>query len=124
MALFTSERDKRVGLGVVPNRYQDDTTRDEVFEFQKQILLIQDLFKTNRLFIHASCKNLIYELESYSYKDQESKETKDENPIKENDHLLDALSYVIRSYENNKLSIQKPSQHIPNFYRYGGVKKY
>ena len=31
--------------GVVPNSYQDETTRNEVFEFQKQILLIPDLFK-------------------------------------------------------------------------------
>jgi len=56
---------------------------------------VRNLFKRNKLFIHKSCKNLISELETYSYPDKKDMHNPDENPIKENDHALDALRYVI-----------------------------
>lgn len=53
---------------------------------------VRDLFKKNKLHIHKDCINLIWELESYAYDtDNPEKET----PIKENDHALDALRYII-----------------------------
>lgn len=59
------------------------------------ISAIQELFKTGRLFIHASCTNLIWELETYSYPDKKEDHNESEVPIKENDHLMDALRYVL-----------------------------
>jgi PBSX family phage terminase large subunit len=57
---------------------------------------IRDLFKQNRIFIHRSCVNLINEFETYSYPDLGEFEKKgDEKPIKSNDHLIDALRYVV-----------------------------
>lgn len=56
---------------------------------------IKELFKANRLKIHASCVNLIYELETYAYPEKKDMHNPDENPIKENDHALDALRYAI-----------------------------
>ena len=56
---------------------------------------VRNLFKRNKLFIHKDCKNLISELETYSYPDKKDMHNEDENPIKENDHALDALRYVI-----------------------------
>lgn len=56
---------------------------------------IKELFKQNRLMIHESCVNLIYELETYSYPEKKDMRNEDENPIKENDHLLDALRYAL-----------------------------
>jgi hypothetical protein len=47
----------------------------------------------NPLFIHASCTNLIWELETYSYPEKKPDRNQDENPIKENDHAVDALRY-------------------------------
>jgi len=56
---------------------------------------VRNLFKRNKLFIHKDCLNLISELETYSYPDKKDMKNEDENPIKENDHALDALRYAI-----------------------------
>jgi len=56
---------------------------------------VRELFKANRLFIHSSCVNLISELETYSYPEKKDLHNPDEKPIKENDHALDALRYVM-----------------------------
>ncbi len=66
--------------------------RDSV---QSGINKVRELFKSNRLFIHKSCINLISELETYSYPDKKPDHPEAENPIKENDHALDALRYAI-----------------------------
>lgn len=55
---------------------------------------IRELFLANKLHINRECINLIYELETYSYEDQKES-NQNEKPIKANDHLLDALRYVI-----------------------------
>ena len=57
------------------------------------IQMIRELLLTKRLFINKKCVNLISEFESYSYKE----DSKSELPTKENDHLIDALRYVILS---------------------------
>ncbi len=56
---------------------------------------VRELFKSNKLKIHKSCVNLINELETYSYPEKQGGHNAQENPIKENDHALDALRYVI-----------------------------
>jgi PBSX family phage terminase large subunit len=56
---------------------------------------VRDLFKQNKLMINKRCINLIAELESYCYPDSIDGMNESENPIKENDHLLDAIRYVI-----------------------------
>jgi PBSX family phage terminase large subunit len=59
------------------------------------ITKVRELFKSNRLHIHKKCENLIYELETYSYPDKKDLHNEEENPIKENDHAVDALRYAI-----------------------------
>jgi PBSX family phage terminase large subunit len=59
------------------------------------ISVIRELFNTNRLRVHESCLNLIWELEAYSYPESRPDRNEDENPIKENDHALDALRYAL-----------------------------
>ncbi len=56
---------------------------------------VRELFKSNRLFIHESCKNLIWEIESYCYPDRKANHNEEENPIKENDHAMDAIRYAL-----------------------------
>lgn len=58
---------------------------------------VRDLFKQNRLKIHVSCENLIWELETYAYPEKRAYNNEEEVPIKENDHALDALRYAIMS---------------------------
>lgn len=66
---------------------------------QSGINKVRELFKQNRIRINKKCKNLILELETYSY-DQDrvargDAEFASENPIKEHDDALDALRYAI-----------------------------
>ena len=63
------------------------------------INVVRELFKANRLFIHESCVNLIWELETYSYPDKKPDHNEEEKPIKENDHALDALRYPLMMEE-------------------------
>tara|TARA_R100000750_G_scaffold40975_2_gene26557 strand:+ start:662 stop:1921 length:1260 start_codon:yes stop_codon:yes gene_type:complete len=56
---------------------------------------IRELFKQGRLKIHKRCLNLIWEIETYHYPPNKEDRNQDELPVKENDHLLDALRYVV-----------------------------
>lgn len=56
---------------------------------------IRALFLQNKIHIHASCVNLISELETYAYPERRPDHNEEENPIKENDHALDALRYAL-----------------------------
>lgn len=65
---------------------------------------VRELFKQNRIHIHPDCKSLIMELETYRYPDKKPDQNEQEKPIKENDHLLDALRYALYT---NKPVIQQ-----------------
>lgn len=60
---------------------------------------VREAFITGKLKINKRCVNLIAELEMYSYDDEKGDRNEDENPVKANDHLLDALRYVIMMKE-------------------------
>jgi len=87
---------------------------------------IRDLFKMNKLLINKKCVNLIGELESYCYPDSIDGKNDSENPIKENDHLLDALRYVIyMEYMLRRKVVGEKPRPVFNDSRYGGtVKQY
>lgn len=69
--------------------------REVIKDIPRGIDAVRELFKQNRLYIHKDCKCLIEELESYHYPDSRPDKNDSENPVKENDHLLDALRYVL-----------------------------
>jgi PBSX family phage terminase large subunit len=79
------------------------------------ISTVSELFKQNRLFIHESCENLIYELETYSYPEKKDMRNEDENPIKENDHALDALRYALSMQISTN---QQPQHFYPKTFHY------
>jgi PBSX family phage terminase large subunit len=62
---------------------------------------VHALFKQNRIHIHPDCKNLILELETYRYSDKKPDQNEKEIPVKENDHCLDELRYVVHNYFKN-----------------------
>jgi phage terminase large subunit len=64
-------------------------------DIEAGISTVREMFKSGRLFIHASCKNLILELETYRYPEKKPDKNEREIPIKEMDHAVDALRYVI-----------------------------
>lgn len=68
------------------------------------ISVVQELFKSNKLFINKRCVNLINELETYSYKEERDQtgSKQDELPLKEHDDAVDALRYVLMMSERSK----------------------
>ena len=58
---------------------------------------VRDLFRNKKLKISKNCVNLIWELENYRYPDYNPEKNQKELPIKDSDHALDALRYVIMS---------------------------
>ena len=78
--------------GLIPREVSKD--------IEAGINAIRELLKTNRLYIHASCVNLISEFETYSYPERQLNKNENENPIKENDHALDSIRYVLYMQRN------------------------
>lgn len=72
---------------------------------------VRTLFKQNRIHIHPDCKNLIMELETYHYPDKRPDQNLQEAPVKENDHCLDEIRYVL--YNIEKLNIGKMQGKFP-----------
>ena len=61
----------------------------------KGIDAVRTLMKNGKLKIWRGCPNLIGELETYTYKGKTPDRNAPEEPIKENDHALDALRYAL-----------------------------
>jgi phage terminase large subunit len=87
--------------------------RDVSKDIEAGISAVQELFKSNRLFIHSSCTNLIWELETYAYPDKKPDHNEAELPIKENDHAVDTLRYVLYMQAPVGISTQA-KQFVPN----------
>lgn len=64
---------------------------------------VRQLLKSNKLKIHSSCINLISEFESYAYADHKPDHNENENPIKDNDHALDALRYALMTNSSDNV---------------------
>ncbi len=79
---------------------------------------VRELFKANRLHIHKSCKNLIAELETYSYPKKKPDNNEPELPIKENDHALDCIRYVLFMQQptlgTRMAIVSYPTSNIPS----------
>lgn len=84
---------KEHGLHVTPVEKEKDA-------IMSGIRLIQDKLKVQegtgkpKLFMAKTCSNLIWEFETYSYPEKKDDHNTPEDPIKENDHALDALRYL------------------------------
>lgn len=61
------------------------------------IQAIRELLIRGDLLINKRCVNLISEFEMYSYDDDVKERNEQENPVKANDHALDALRYLVSS---------------------------
>lgn len=55
-----------------------------------------------RLYISNKCPHLIDEINAYRYADRKEGKEQKETPIKENDHLMDALRYALFSHLGNQ----------------------
>lgn len=84
-----------LSFAVQCKRYKINTTPADN-EVIKGIRFTSNLFTTNNLYIHRSCKNTIEQLTAYSWCPQ-SQVLGIDKPLKENDHCPDALRYVINT---------------------------
>ena len=73
------------------------------------------LLGNGTLKILSSCKNLIKEIQSYRW-DSRASERGVDKPIKENDHVLDSLRYVLKTHFQVKLGSNITSVDIDNAY--------
>ena len=97
---------KRKGVNIREVIKNKDSVRNGINQ-------VRELFKSNRLLIHESCYNLISELETYSYPDKKDLHNEEENPIKENDHAVDALRYAIMMEEISPVFIGQSMPSVP-----------
>lgn len=78
---------------------------------------VRELFKANRLHIHSSCVNLITELELYHYPEKKPDKNEPELPVKEDDHAMDAIRYVLFMQQpiqgTRRAVVTYPSNNIP-----------
>lgn len=84
-------------------------------DIEAGIACVQDLFKQNRIHIHVSCVNLIWELETYSYPEKKPDKNEAELPVKENDHAVDEMRYVLYMQEGHKESIVEYGTTIQDY---------
>lgn len=75
--------------------------------------LVRSMLLNGRLFIHSSCKNLIFEFETYSYPEKKDKRNEEENPIPENNHALDSIRYALTMNGSSSGEIKKAHHFIP-----------
>lgn len=78
--------------------------------------VVQEVFLQGRIHIHPDCKNLIHELETYRYPDKKPDQNEKETPVKEKDHSMDEIRYVIYMEELRYQPSPKPD---PIFETYG-----
>lgn len=75
--------------------------------------LITSLIRQNRFFVFNTCPYFLDEISMYHYPEPTDSGNEDEEPVKENDHLMDAVNYAIRTYQPINKPIIKRA-YIPN----------
>lgn len=70
------------------------------------ILLMTNLMKEGALTICKGCVNLIREMEGYVWDPKATKQGYDE-PMKQNDHAIDALRYTVKTFMNGRTTLKK-----------------
>ncbi len=87
------------------------------------ITLMTSLMNEGTLSICQNCTNLVREIEGYSWDPRASAKGYDE-PIKKDDHVVDATRYAIKSYMKNRTTLKQsgPRPDDPSFGRGLGQK--
>lgn len=100
-----------------PDRIQDMRNaglncREVNKDVRKGVDAVMHALRNKSLQIHQSCNNLIWEFENYRYKDKKNGSNEPEEPVKENDHLLDALRYVMFMQQPVIIDRVRNAQHF------------
>lgn len=99
------EMAKRLGLNC------REVSKDKVAGIDK----VRELFKQRRIKIHPRCVNLINELETYHYPENKGDINEKEEPVKENDHLMDCIRYALYNYNDSNPTILNNFNTVKSF---------
>lgn len=80
-------------LGVNPIIKERDSIQEGI-RLNRELLKIQEGTGKPKFFVMPHCRNFIQEIESYRYPEEKPNQSVKEDPIKANDHLMDAWRYV------------------------------
>lgn len=58
-----------------------------------------------RLFVHERCTNLLREFGQYRWQEAKENREEKEEPLKQNDHAMDALRYMVMELDNKKVFV-------------------
>lgn len=72
---------------------------------------VRDRLKAGKYKVKSICKNTIMEFEVYAYPDKKPDHNEQENPIDENNHMMDAIRYPVMM--RAKRSTQTAHQYVP-----------
>jgi PBSX family phage terminase large subunit len=84
------------------------------------IRTLASLLAGGRLLVHSSCKNLIDQLQSYSW-DEKATAKGEDKPVKEEDHAVDALRYIVMTTRSRWRPMIGPDNPPPNYEDHFGV---
>lgn len=84
------------------------------------IRLVSSLLSSDRLYVHASCKNLIDQKTSYSW-DPAAAARGEDKPKKENDHAVDSERYVCATTRSVWRNLILPEPVVPNYEDHFGI---
>jgi len=70
-----------------------------IYPAKKEVKNGIDFLKRKKIYIHENCTNTIEEIKNYKYKEDRQGNVLDE-PVKFNDHAMDALRYAVYTYQN------------------------
>jgi PBSX family phage terminase large subunit len=92
-------------------------------EVSDGIQIMTSLMKRGDLLVKANCKNLIREIEGYVWDDRRIEKGEDE-PLKKNDHAVDALRYAVATHKISRFDIdeynRKNEQYMKQRFYEGG----
>lgn len=80
-------------LGIEPIRKERDSIQEGI-RLNRELLKVQEGTGKPKIFVMPHCRNFVKEIESYRYPPEKPGQSIKEEPIKENDHLMDAWRYV------------------------------
>ena len=109
---------------VNPNIYADYSDPDRIMELSgkfniypadKDVVAGIRKVQSYRLVINSTCQNTIKEIKGYSWQKDRNGRLKEE-PVKFNDHLMDAIRYALYSHKNNIL-VTIPDDTVPSRWR-------
>ena len=70
-----------------------------IYPAKKEVKNGIDFLKRKKIYIHENCTNTIEEIKNYKYKEDRQGNVLEE-PVKFNDHAMDALRYAVYTYQN------------------------